>query len=163
MKLLIILRHAKAEAEGTSPHDRDRPLTDEGKEHATLLGETLASEGVTPDILYTSPALRAFETARLVSEALNLPENPLKVEERLYNSNGSALLKLIQSTDYTIDALMLCGHNPGMEELCRKLLNENSFSMHTCEVAVIALDIDNWSDCRWGIGELEKYIPNPYL
>lgn len=59
MKLFLV-RHADAK-----PGDPDelRPLSDQGREEARKLGERLREEGVEPDVVLTSPLLRARETA----------------------------------------------------------------------------------------------------
>jgi phosphohistidine phosphatase len=57
---LVLIRHAEA-AQGTP--DELRALTPEGHEQARLLGEKLRAEGVEPDVVLSSPLLRARETA----------------------------------------------------------------------------------------------------
>jgi phosphohistidine phosphatase len=58
---LVLIRHADA-APGTP--DELRSLTAEGHEQARRLGEELRAEGIKPDVVLSSPLLRARETAR---------------------------------------------------------------------------------------------------
>src|SRR4051794_27457808 len=63
---LYLVRHA--EATPGSP-DELRPLSDEGREQARELGERLGAEGVSPDVVLTSPLLRARETGEALARA----------------------------------------------------------------------------------------------
>ncbi|MBA3717958.1 MAG: phosphohistidine phosphatase SixA [Actinobacteria bacterium] len=63
---LYLVRHAEA-----TPGDPDelRPLSDEGREQARELGERLRADGVAPDVVLTSPLLRARETGEALARA----------------------------------------------------------------------------------------------
>jgi phosphohistidine phosphatase len=63
---LYLVRHA--EATPGSP-DELRPLSDEGREQARELGERLRAKGVSPDVVLTSPLLRARETGETLARA----------------------------------------------------------------------------------------------
>lgn len=71
---LVLVRHAEA-APG-SP-DELRTLTDEGRAQARALGERLRREGIHPDVVLSSPLVRALETA----DALDLGKP--EADERL--------------------------------------------------------------------------------
>jgi phosphohistidine phosphatase len=64
---VYLVRHAEA---GPGEPDEVRQLTPAGREQARELGMRLAAEGVRPDIVLTSPLLRARETAEVVARAL---------------------------------------------------------------------------------------------
>ena len=68
MKTLLILRHAKA-ASHPSGNDHDRPLNGRGEKQAPAVGKWLADHKLTPELIVSSTALRAHETAQLVAEA----------------------------------------------------------------------------------------------
>ena len=68
MKTLFLVRHAKSSRDDPSLPDRDRPLDDRGKRDAPTMGKRLAKRDVKPDLLLSSPALRALTTAQLMAE-----------------------------------------------------------------------------------------------
>lgn len=67
--MIWLLRHA--DAEDGSP-DSDRKLTKKGKRQATNAGLALKALGVKPEACFTSPKVRAADTARLVCESLGV-------------------------------------------------------------------------------------------
>ena len=73
---LYIVRHAEA-AKGNP--DELRPLTQHGRDQARNLGEHLAAEGVRPDVILTSPLLRARETAEELARATGAPVEPTEL------------------------------------------------------------------------------------
>jgi phosphohistidine phosphatase len=68
---LWLLRHGEAVPHGTKP-DPERELTEKGERQSRLAGKALGRLGVTFDACYTSPKVRARDTARLAAEALGV-------------------------------------------------------------------------------------------
>ncbi len=66
--LLYLLRHA--EAEPYRADDFSRKLTDKGERQARLVGAFLDEKGLKPDLILSSPVLRARQTAIIVAEEL---------------------------------------------------------------------------------------------
>jgi phosphohistidine phosphatase len=66
---LWLLRHGDAEPHGAR-HDADRRLTAKGEKQARMAGEALARLGLEFAAVYTSPRVRARDTAHLAAEAL---------------------------------------------------------------------------------------------
>jgi phosphohistidine phosphatase len=73
---LYFFRHGEAE-EGTTVNDFNRQLTVNGSARVKTAGRVLAKLGIKPTHLFSSPRVRAKQTAELLSKALNIP-----VEER---------------------------------------------------------------------------------
>ena len=72
MKTLLLLRHGKSDwSAGVS--DADRPLAKRGRKAARAIGEFLSRAGAVPDVVVSSPARRAVETAELVAAAGRWP------------------------------------------------------------------------------------------
>jgi len=71
MKTLLLIRHAKSSWENPYLSDFDRPLNKRGKHDAPLMGGILKEKNMIPDTIYSSPAVRALETAKKVAEKLN--------------------------------------------------------------------------------------------
>ncbi len=66
-KQIILVRHAHAlEVDEFDGRDFDRPLSDKGREHATIMTRYLRLIGIRPDTVIASPALRTRETAEIM-------------------------------------------------------------------------------------------------
>jgi phosphohistidine phosphatase len=134
MKLLL-MRHGKSET-GAGLPDFDRPLAEAGVESAEVVGKFLERNGIIPDILISSPALRAASTAKIARKELGLPKEKMIFDTELYNANPETILRIIKNTDSIFSTIMLVGHNPGFEECASTLASSNRcLSMPTGSVA----------------------------
>lgn len=117
-RTLILMRHARQSALAASDHDR--PLTDEGRDAAHRVGETLRDEGLPPDHALSSTALRCRQTWACLSAALDEP-SAATFEPSLYNATATGLLDGLSLVDETVDTLLLLAHNPGISVLAIEL------------------------------------------
>src|ERR1700687_471476 len=117
MKTLFLIRHAKSSWGDTALPDKDRPLDDRGRQDAPKMGKRLAKRDVKPDLVVSSPALRALTTAQLIAEAAGYKRKDIVVDDRLYASNSDDLLAVIRELDKKLDCVMLVGHNPEFTDL----------------------------------------------
>jgi phosphohistidine phosphatase len=150
MKTLFLVRHAKSSKDDPTLTDRDRPLADRGRKEALKMGKRLAKREVKPDLLLSSPALRALTTAQLMADDLGCDRKDVVVDDRLYASSAQGLLAVIRALDDKLDRVMLFGHNPEFTELAHWLSSE-IVDMPTCAVAEFRFDMKQWS----GIGTAE--------
>ena len=70
MKQLFLIRHAKSSWGNAQLKDFDRPLNHRGRAAAPEMGDRLVKAGIFPDVIISSPAVRAFTTAKLISKRL---------------------------------------------------------------------------------------------
>lgn len=117
-RTLILMRHAKQTALAASDHER--PLTDEGRDAAHRVGETLRREGLVPDRALSSTALRCHQTWECVSAALAEPR-PATFERDLYNATAEGLLDALSLVDEAVETLLVLAHNPGISVLAIEL------------------------------------------
>jgi phosphohistidine phosphatase len=157
MKTLYLLRHAKSSWGEPGLRDFDRPLNERGREAAALVGRHVVEKKMRPDLLLVSPATRARQTAVLVAESAGLPPGLLFYDERIYEADAARLLTVVSSVRASARAVMLVGHNPGMEELLR-LLSGEARHMPTAALACVTLDVGKWDKARAGAGRLEWFI-----
>ena len=150
MKTLFLVRHAKSSRDDPSLPDRDRPLDDRGRRDAPKMCKRLAKRDVKPDLLVSSPALRALTTAQLIAEEIGFKRKDIMVDDRLYASSLDGLLAVIRALDNKLDRVMLFGHNPEFSELAHRLSSE-IVDMPTSAVAEYNFDTKTWSD----VGEVE--------
>lgn len=156
MKTLLLLRHAKSSWDDPALRDFERPLNERGLRVAPLMGRFLARRGLRPDLVVSSPAERARQTAALVAEAARL-EAPLRFDERIYEATAARLAEVVSQTGEQVGTLLLVGHNPGMEELIELLTGETR-RMPTAALARIALDTDRWGKLRDAAARLEELV-----
>ena len=156
MKTLYVLRHAKSSWDNAELADFDRPLNDRGESTAPFMGEFMAANGFEPEVIVSSPAVRARRTAQLAKEGANMPAEII-YDDRIYEASPRTLQTVAASIDDRFDSAMLVGHNPGMEGFVR-LLTGRSEEMPTAALAVIDLDIERWADIDTGLGVLRRLI-----
>jgi phosphohistidine phosphatase len=142
---LFLVRHAKSSRDDPSLPDRDRPLDDRGKQDAPRMGKRLVKRDVKPDLLISSPALRALTTAQLIAEEVGYKRKDIVVDNRLYASGPDDLLAVIRALDKKLDRVMLVGHNPQFTDLAHRLSSE-IIDMPTSAVAEFDFDTKAWSD-----------------
>jgi phosphohistidine phosphatase len=145
MKTLHLLRHAKSSWQQFGMADRDRPLEARGERDAAKMGARWASRHVRPDLIVSSPALRALATAGLVAEGLGCERKDIDVDDRLYGASADALLAVVEGLDDKLESAMLVGHNPGLSDLARHFSGEIAH-MPTCALATFTFDATSWSD-----------------
>ena len=145
MKTLFLVRHAKSNKDDPTLADRVRPLADRGRKEAPKMGKRLAKREVEPDLLLSSPALRALTTAHLMADELGCNREDIVVDDRLYESSPDGLLAVIRALDNQLDRVMLFGHNPEFTELAHRL-SSKIVDMPTCAVAEFRFDTRKWSD-----------------
>lgn len=144
MKTLLIMRHAKSSWNNDSLNDHDRPLNDRGEADAPRMGAHLESQNLVPDLILTSTAVRASETARLVAENCTF-QGEIRKERNFYHAGVDEFIEGLQTQPDDEEIVMVVGHNPGIAELV-DYLTDKPESMTTANIAVVQLPIDSWED-----------------
>lgn len=157
MKHLVLIRHAKAEpTDQTLLPDRQRQLTDRGRQDAEQIGVWLHRTFPAIERFLVSPAVRTRQTAELMLRVwVNKP--PTDIVEVLYLPSLDTILSVLWSLDPLLGSVALVGHNPSLEELRDYLLGTPQGHMPTCAVAVLTLSADSWSNIRPGSACLDHY------
>lgn len=106
-----------------------------------------------PELVLSSPAERAKETARLVCEAAGLIA-VARYDDGIYEASARRLLEIVSRIEDAVNTAMLVGHNPGLEELLGVLTAE-PHRMTTASLAYIELSIERWSEVTSGTGKLQ--------
>ncbi|HUW11776.1 MAG TPA: histidine phosphatase family protein, partial [Anaerolineae bacterium] len=116
MRYLTLLRHGKSDWDESHRSDFDRPLKARGRRDALQMGEYLASLGLVPDLIVSSPAERARLTAELFADGVGYDE-AIDWEEGIYAASPGKLLAILRHQPDDADHLLFVGHNPGFEDL----------------------------------------------
>ena len=149
MKKLIVVRHGKSSWE-LNVRDHDRVLKQRGIDDGHLIGKQLGKIGVQPDLIWSSSAARALQTATLVTEYLNYDLKLLKINRSLYTFNSEDLKDVVRSCTDDVDTLMIFSHNHGITDFVNHYGSERFDNVPTTGVVQLEFNIDKWNDLRAG-------------
>lgn len=144
MKTLTIVRHAKSSWKDATLSDRERPLNGRGEHDAPMMGARLVASGIRPSLLISSPAVRAWTTAKIVATEIGYPREFLQREARLYLAGVNDILDVLREQDTGFNSIMIFGHNPGLTSLANRFVPGLTSNLPTCGIVSIDLDVDDW-------------------
>jgi phosphohistidine phosphatase len=116
------------------------------------MGRVVYKMGEVPDLIYTSSATRARETALLAADAGDWGCEMIDVDDLYGTSAGGALAVAAQAPD-EIERLMLVGHEPTWSYLVHSLTGA-SVEMKTATVAAVDLTMSSWKQAPEATGTL---------
>jgi phosphohistidine phosphatase len=154
-KVLYLLRHAKAMEASSGEKDYTRELDQNGNFQAARMGRRLAEKGVKPDLILSSTATRAFETARLIAEQIDYDTQLIQTNEDIYEASARTLFGIVTGLDNALNEVMLVGHNPTFSHMAEYLTGNEVGSLPTCAIAKLTFAIDDWAEVSAGIGSVE--------
>jgi phosphohistidine phosphatase len=144
MKTLLLLRHAKSSWDQPELNDHDRPLNKRGKKEAPKVGMYLKANNLIPDLIISSTARRAQDTARAVAEESSF-NKPIELNQELYMSEPACYLDILQCLPDSVNRVLVVAHNPDLETLL-SLLTDVTQHMTTAALAQIDLPISSWQE-----------------
>lgn len=124
MDRLILLRHGKAEPDSESGEDFDRRLAPRGVQESADMGARLADMGFLPQVALVSPAARAKATWESAQAAF--PNAETRFLDHLYHADSETIRRAAEAAGASVATVMMVGHNPGMQELTIRLLQEGA-------------------------------------
>lgn len=159
MKKLYIVRHSKAVEVAPDFSDFSRCLADSGVNKANLIAEHLAKDLTQVDLMVSSPACRAYETAQIFAKKLNYPAEDIVKMDPLYHFGGiERALELISHVDDDVETLMLFGHNPTFNALSWNLCEDFRDAMPTSSVVGVGIKAKTWAKAIKKGGSLLTYL-----
>lgn len=147
------MRHAKSSWDNPDWSDFERPLNKRGLKVAPFMGGLIYQNEIKLDLIVSSPAKRAKQTAILVKESAQF-EKAIQFEEKIYEASATTLLYLSSELSDKYNTILIIGHNPGMEEFIR-ILTGDYCSMPTAAIAKVLLNITSWKELTLNKGFLE--------
>ncbi len=135
MATLLLMRHAKSGWDDPTLADHDRPLNARGRKAAPRMGELLLEERLVPDLIVTSTARRAVDTAHAVVTSTKY-DGRVEVTRRLYLAEPSGYFEVFSELEHDYARVLVVGHNPGISELASMLSGED-LEMPTAAIACI--------------------------
>jgi phosphohistidine phosphatase len=157
MKKIYLIRDAKAEGFSQGISDFEREITKKGKKDILTIGSYMALRGISLDIILSSCALRAQQSAISLAEKLSFSGEQHFLQELYFGSND-ALLEIVKAQDDKFENLAIVGHNPQLNELINRLTDEHINKIPAMGVVSLSFDIESWSDIDESVGKMEFFI-----
>jgi phosphohistidine phosphatase len=141
--LLLLVRHAHAGDRDPSqwPDDTQRPLSDKGRKTHAKVARTLRNLELAPELVLTSPWLRAMQTAEIMHEVMLLPQPPAPCPALADDPDLAAIAAEVGPRGERA-VVALVGHSPWMEDLAALLLtgSDRGVKMDFPKSGVLAVD-----------------------
>ena len=164
MKTLYLVRHAKSSWENTNMRDIERPLNERGLHDAPIMAKLLRSKGVQPDLLVSSPAIRAMTTAVFFKMGLNVEGPDFWVRDEIYEAMTATIQQLIETLPESAHTVMLFGHNPTFTSVANLYTQNYIDNIPTCGVVCIRSSASSWPEFSNKNAKVEeKFFPKDYL
>jgi len=160
MKTLLIVRHAKAAQNMEDLADIDRPLIERGYKDAHAMSKKLFTSGIRPQLIVSSPGIRALSTALIFARNLNFRVKQIVLEEKLYNAQYETALEIIANLPESMEQVMIFGHNPSVTQVCSLFANEMIQHVPTCGVCCVDFQSDSWKNLRPRSGKV-RFFDHP--
>jgi phosphohistidine phosphatase len=159
MKQLILIRHAEAAEKLNNQPDKERELTSVGKNNATQIGGYLFREKFFPDIIISSEAKRAKQTAQIIASQLKSDAKNIIFDSLLYEvSNAGTFLEQTNSIPNRFDTVMLVGHNPIFTQMAEFFTDDSKGGLPPAAAMVIKFEVDSWKEVTQGNGIIAEYV-----
>ena len=146
MKTIILTRHAKSSWKSDAASDFERPLNKRGIGDVPVMAERLRVHGVALQLVVSSTAVRALQTAQMLMNELPLGKELLTTTDAIYEAPAREIIDQLRQLPEETNTAMMVGHNPGMSSACNYLSKEALVQMSTLAMVCLELDIDQWDD-----------------
>jgi phosphohistidine phosphatase len=146
MKKIYFIRHAKSSWKDETINDFERPLNSRGKRDVAFMGKRLKMFEVKPDIIYTSPAVRAEKTAKELVKEMDYDKKKIKTIDTLFESSYEHYMELIHATDDQYTSIFIIAHNPTITEVGERLSGAILSNIPTCAIVCISFEVESFKE-----------------
>ena len=141
--LITFLRHATAEPYADPVLDAERALIEKGEDQALRVAGFCRKNALIPSVLYSSPAIRALQTARLLQA--RLPDCPqLQIVDWLgLKSDSNTVHAALKQLDVSgINDVWLVGHEPTISQTLAQLLGASDLGIVIKKASLTRIEVD---------------------
>jgi len=146
MKTLYIVRHAKSSWDSPELADHDRPLNRTGIKKTKLVIDYLQNKKVMPDLMISSSALRAKDTAIQIALGLGYPPDKIIIDKNMYHASSDTIFNEIYALSDTIKSVMFFGHNPTLTYFVNQFLEPPIVNLPTTGIVAVEFATDKWTE-----------------
>jgi len=157
---LYIIRHGKSSWDHAGLDDIHRPLAERGIRNASEMAKRLVERGTVPELMLTSPASRALNTALIMLRTWNLEPGLLQIHDPLYMAYVKEIEQVVSGIPPEVSQLAIFGHNPSFTLYANLFLDAHLDNLPTAGVVIVTLESEGWR----GIGRKqvkECYVDYP--
>ncbi len=133
---IYLLRHGEAVHNYES--DRLRPLSENGKFEIQRIGKFLKSKNVFINKIYSSPLMRAYQSADLVSKVINFGDEIIEVDFLLPEANPDEVLSFFKQVEY--ESVLLVTHQPLIGSLVSLLIFGRNYPLAIKKSTLICIE-----------------------
>ncbi|HEY3343852.1 MAG TPA: histidine phosphatase family protein [Anaerolineaceae bacterium] len=144
MKTILFLRAGATSVDSQTPDDPRRSITRRGEVDALRIGEIMKNRELIPEVMLTSPALRARQTAALIGRQSGY-RGPVTPVKELYGASLETLLEIIVRLPDELDRVMIVGHSPGVKLALNRLTGWGK-TFPANALAYLVIPIHTWGE-----------------
>ena len=153
MKSVILFRHGKSDWDAVYNTDHNRPLAKRGIKAAKRMGKYLADLDQMPDLVISSPAVRAKTTVQLAMETGEW-SSEFKLDRSIYGGSSGTLLDLLYNINDSMGVACLVGHEPTFSSFISNCTNSGWIRFPTASMARLDFEVSAWKEIRFRQGTL---------
>ena len=147
MKTIYLVRHAKSSWDFVELPDDQWPLLEVGKKRTRKVINALLEKKITvPQLIISSHAIRAYETAKLFARALDYSSEQIQISRQVYFGDAEQLFDQFYGLDDSINSVMLVGHNPTLTQFVNLFAGNPIDNLPTSGVVGILFQTDKWTE-----------------
>tara|TARA_Y100001970_G_C13649750_1_gene562988 strand:- start:62 stop:559 length:498 start_codon:yes stop_codon:yes gene_type:complete len=153
LRYIILFRHGKSDWNVNYGCDHDRPVSKRGIKAAKKMGRYLSNIDQVPELIISSTALRALNTAEIAINAGKWSSD-LVLEKKIYESSVETLKNIISKQNDKYNSICLVGHEPTFSSFIERCNNSIWSRFPTASMARINFSINSWYDIDLKLGSL---------
>jgi phosphohistidine phosphatase len=140
---IYVVRHGIAidREDPKCPPDPERYLTEEGVEKTKRVAAAVAALGANPDLLLSSPYVRAMETAEIFASALDYSKQKIRRTDLLLPGAEPSLFFRELAKDKQTSTLFVFGHAPQLDDIIAAALGSKHHITSLKKAGVALLEL----------------------
>ncbi len=158
MKLIVFLRHGKSDWTAAYDTDHERPLAKRGRRASRRMGRFLAKAGLSPDLIISSTAKRAHDTARIASEAGSW-DCALETTDGFYLCDARDVISALRRLPEECERVVVVGHEPTWSEAVSLLIGGGHIRVPTAAMSAVEPLGEAWADLAPDSCRLLWHVP----
>lgn len=144
MKTIYIVRHAKSSWDDISLTDHERSLSKTGVRKTKLIIDYLCQQKIIPDLMISSSAVRARETAFQIAVGIGYPLTDVVIDKALYHAGSDDVYATLFGIQDEVGSVMIFGHNPTLTYFVNNFVSPEIDNLPTTGIVSVSFSTDKW-------------------
>ncbi|MCK5102627.1 MAG: histidine phosphatase family protein [Cyclobacteriaceae bacterium] len=157
-KTLFIVRHAAAKPTEAGEKDIDRKLAADGMQQSSRLGAYIYKKNTDISAIVCSSAIRAIQTAELISDQINFDILKIQIHSELYEASVRIIFKEVCEFNNDWNEVIVVGHNPVVSYFVEYLTGHHFDGMEAGSLVKIYCGVDDWALVSNENSSFEYYV-----